>query len=173
MKKNVIYVTQLVVFSWRTFEEKRFFIFQKYVQIFIEIDEKFQQLKYRQSRFVVSIIAFHFSKFKFFVVFNVNSLNIKFVVSIFVVVVTLIISFVIDDLMNLSFIITIVQSKTLFISKMKKICNKWKLCYYCKFQHSSKIVKKYLNNFFFNFSLVDLNDNVNIDENVSLFARKV
>ena len=173
MKKNVIYVTQLVVFSWRTFEEKRFFIFQKYVQIFIEIDEKFQQLKYRQSRFVVSIIAFHFSKFKFFVVFNVNSLNIKFVVSIFVVVVTLIISFVIDDLMNLSFIITIVQSKTLFISKMKKICNKWKLCYYCKFQHSSKIVKKCFNKKFFNFRLVDLNDNVNIDENVSLFARKV
>ena len=158
---------------WWTFEERRLFIFQEYVQVFIEIDEKLQQLKYRQSRFVVSIIAFHFSKLKFFIVFNVDFLNIKFVVSIFIVVVTSIISFVINNFMNLNFAMTIVQNKTLFISKMKKICNKWKLCYYCKIQHSSKIVKKCLNKKFFNFRLVDLNDNVNIDENISLFARKV
>ena len=151
LKKNVIYVIQFVIFSWKTLEERRLFIFQEYVQVFIEIDEKFQQLKYRQSRFVVSIIASHYSKFKFFVVFNVNSLNIKFVVSTFVVVVTSIILFVIDDLMKLNFVITIVQNKTLFISKMKKNDNKWKLCYYCKLQHSSKIVKK---NFNKNFSIL-------------------
>ncbi len=34
--------------------------------------------------------------------------------------------------MNLNFIIIIIQDKIWIIFEIKKIYNKWKLCYYCK-----------------------------------------
>ena len=168
-KKNVFYVTQLVVFSWRNFERKRSFIYEKYVTIFIEIDEKFQQLKHRQSRNVVSITIFNFQKLKI----SSNFLNIKFSSIVLVVVVTSIVFISSDDSMNLNFVMTIVQGKSLVTSKVKDICNKWKLCYYCKLQHSSKTIKKCSNKKFFSFRVVDLNDNINIDEDVFVYTRKV
>ncbi len=77
--------------------------------------------------------------------------------------------------MNLNFVIVIIQDKTLIIFKIKKICNKWKLCYYCKLQHSSKIIKEYSNKKLFILHILNVYDNdvVNINEEVSLFARKV
>ncbi len=80
-----------------------------------------------------------------------------------------------DESMNLSFVIIIIQNKTLIISEIKKICNKWKLCYYCKLQHSNKIVKECLNKKLFTLRIMNIYDNdvVSIDEKVSLFARKV
>ncbi len=77
--------------------------------------------------------------------------------------------------MNLNFIITLVQDKTLIIFEIKKICNKWKLCYYCKLQHSSKIVKECLNKKFFTLHIMNIYDSdiINIDEEVLLFAKKV
>ncbi len=77
--------------------------------------------------------------------------------------------------MNLNFIIIIIQDKTLIISEIKKICNKWKLCYYCKLQHSSKIAKEYSNKKLFTLHIMNVYDSnvVNIDEEVSLFIRKV
>ncbi len=77
--------------------------------------------------------------------------------------------------MNLNFIIIIIQDKTLIISEIKKICNKWKLCYYCKLQHSSKIAKECSNKKFFTLHIMNVYDNdiISINEEVSLFARKV
>ncbi len=77
--------------------------------------------------------------------------------------------------MNLSFVIIIIQDKTLIISEIKKICNKWKLCYYCKLQHSSKITKECSNKKFFTLHIMNIYDNdiININEEVLLFARKV
>ncbi len=77
--------------------------------------------------------------------------------------------------MNLSFVIVIVQDKTLIVSEIKKIYNKWKLCYYCKLQHLSKIAKECSNKKFFTLRIMNIYDNdvVNIDEEVSLFIRKV
>ncbi len=77
--------------------------------------------------------------------------------------------------MNLSFIIIIIQDKILIIFEIKKICNKWKLCYYCKLQHSSKIIKKYSNKKFFTLHIMNIYDSnvININEEVLLFMRKV
>ncbi len=77
--------------------------------------------------------------------------------------------------MNLNFVIIIVQDKILIVSEIKKICNKWKLCYYCKLQHSSKITKECLNKKLFTLHIMNVYDSdvVNINEEVSLFARKV
>ena len=77
--------------------------------------------------------------------------------------------------MNLSFIIVIIQDKTLIVFEIKKICNKWKLCYYCKLQHSSKITKECSNKKFFTLHIMNVYDSdvINIDEEVSLFAKKV
>jgi len=80
-----------------------------------------------------------------------------------------------DELMNLSFVIIIIQDKTLIISEIKKICNKWKLCYYCKLQHLSKITKECSNKKLFTLHIMNVYDNdvVSINEEVSLFAKKV
>jgi len=79
-----------------------------------------------------------------------------------------------DESMNLSFIIIIVQDKTLIISEIKKICNKWKLCYYCKLQHSSKIIKECSNKKFFTLHIMNVYDSdiISIDEEILLFVRK-
>ncbi len=77
--------------------------------------------------------------------------------------------------MNLSFVIIIIQDKTLIIFKIKKICNKWKLYYYCKLQHSSKITKECLNKKLFTLHIMNIYDSdvININEEVLQFARKV
>ncbi len=77
--------------------------------------------------------------------------------------------------MNLSFVIIIIQDKTLIISEIKKIYNKWNLCYYCKLQHSSKIIKECLNKKFFILHIMNIYDSdiININEEVLLSARKV
>ena len=68
---------------------------------------------------------------------------------------------------------TIVQDKTLVTLEVKEICNKWKLYYYCKLQHSSKTAKKCFNKKSSSLRLVDLDDTSNVDEDVSLLTRKV
>ncbi len=77
--------------------------------------------------------------------------------------------------MNLSFVIIIIQDKTLIVSEIKKICNKWKLCYYCKLQYLSKIAKECSNKKFFTLHIMNVynSDVININEEVLLFARKV
>ncbi len=168
MKRNVSYITQLIVFFWWIIENKKLFIFPKYIQAFSKIDEELQQLKHRQS--CITISSFISSKLKFFTTSIINSLSSK---SILVVSVALAASSENDELMNLSSAMTAVQSKTLAISEIKDICNKWKLCYYCKLQHSSKTVKECSNKKFFTLRVTDMNDDVSIDDDVSLFAKKV
>ncbi len=168
MKRNVSYITQLIVFFWRIIESKKLFIFSQYIQAFSKIDEELQQLKHRQFRITIS--SFISSKLKFFTILIINSSNSK---SILIVSVAFAVSSEDDELMNLSSAMTAVQSKTLAISEIKDICNKWKLCYYCKLQHSSKTVKECSNKKFFTLRVTDMNDDVSIDDDVSLFAKKV
>ncbi len=77
--------------------------------------------------------------------------------------------------MNVSFIIIIVQDKILIVSEIKKICNKWKLYYYCKLQHLSKIAKECSNKKLFTLHIMNVYDSnvVSINEEVSLSVRKV
>ncbi len=175
LKRNVNYFTQVVVFFWWNFNETQLFIFHQWVQAFSDIDEELQQLKHHQPHFIFVIISF--IKVKNVSALTSNSWDSKiitFVTVISTVSSSLSFSFL-DESMNLSFVIVIVQDKTLIVSKIKKICNKWKLCYYCKLQHSSKIAKECSNKKLFTLCIMNIYDSdvVSIDEEVSLSVRKV
>ncbi len=175
LKCNVNYFTQVIAFFWRNFNEIQSFIFHQWVQTFFNINEELQQLKHHQSHFIFIIVSF--IKVKIISASINNSLSSKIIISI-TVISTVFSSFsllFLDESMNLSFVIIIVQDKTLIIIEIKKICNKWKLCYYCKLQHSSKITKECLNKKFFTLCIMNIYDSdiISIDEEVSLFARKV
>ena len=172
MKRNVNYFTQMIVMFWRIQNDHKSTIFQEYAQIFAEIDEELQQFKHRQSRITTTIVVV-FTKSKIFSISINNFLRSKLIIVVFVVFVASVVFVMIDDSMNLSSAMTIVQDKTLVTSKVKEICNKWKLCYYCKLQHSSKIAKKCFNKKSSFLRLVDLDDTSSIDENISLSTRKV
>ncbi len=175
LKRNVNYFTQVIAFFWRNLDETQSFIFHQWVQAFFDIDEELQQLKHHQSRFVFIIILF--IKVKSIFALTSNFLNSKIIISVTVVLtVSLSLSFLfLDDSMNLSFVIIIIQDKTLIVSEIKKICNKWKLCYYCKLQHLSKIIKECSNKKFFTLHIMNVYDSdvININEEILLFARKV
>ncbi len=161
LKRNVNYFIQVIAFFWRNFNEIWSFIFH--------------QLKHCQSRFVFIIISF--VKVKNVSASTNNSLNSKIIISV-TVVLTVSSSFslsFLDESMNLSFVIVIIQDKTLIVSEIKKICNKWKLCYYCKLQHLSKIAKECSNKKLFTLHIMNVYDSdiISINEEVSLFARKV
>ena len=172
MKRNVNYFTQVIIMSWRTRNDHKSTIFQEYAQTFVEINKELQQLKHRQSQIIATIVVV-FAKSEIFSILINNSLRFKFIIVVFVVFVASVVFVMIDNFMNLSFVIIIVQDKTLVTSKVKEICNKWKLCYYCKLQHSSKIAKKYLNKKSSFLRLVVLDDTSNINEDVSLSTKKV
>ncbi len=175
LKRNVNYFTQIIILFWRNFNEIQSFIFHQWVQAFSNINKELQQLKHRQSRFIFIIVSFIKVK-NIFALIN-NSLSSKIIIFVTVVLtVSSSLSFSsFNESMNLSFVIVIVQDKTLIISEIKKICNKWKLCYYCKLQHSSKIAKECSNKKLFTLHIMNIynNDVININEEVSLFAKKV
>ncbi len=175
MKRNVNYFTQVIIFFWQNLDETQSFIFHQWVQAFFDIDEEFQQLKHHQSRFVFIIVSF--IKVKSISALTSNSLSSRIIISVTVIsTVSSSFSFsFLDELMNLSFVIVIIQDKTLIVSEIKKICNKWKLYYYCKLQHSSKIAKECSNKKLFTLHIMNVYDNdvVSINEEVLLSARKV
>ncbi len=175
LKCNVNYFTQVVVFFWWNLDETWSFIFHQWIQAFFNINEEFQQLKHHQSHFVFIIILF--IKVKSISASINNSLSLKIIIFVTVVLTvssSLSFSFF-NESMNLSFVIVIIQNKTLIISEIKKICNKWKLCYYCKLQHSSKITKECSNKKFFTLHIMNVYDSdiININEEVLLSAKKV
>ncbi len=175
LKRNVNYFIQVIIFFWWNLDETRSFIFHQWVQAFSNIDEELQQLKHRQSHFIFIIISFIKVK-------SISALTSNFWDSKIIIFVTVILTVssslslsLLDESMNLSFVIVIIQDKTLTVSEIKKICNKWKLCYYCKLQHLSKIIKECSNKKLFTLHIMNVynNDVVNINEEVSLSARKV
>ncbi len=175
LKHNVNYFIQVIIFFWWNLDEIQSFIFHQWVQTFFNINEEFQQLKHHQSHFIFIIISF--IKVKNISALTSNFLSSNIIISITVVsTIFLFLSFSsFDESMNLNFIIVIIQDKILIISEIKKICNKWKLCYYFKLQHSSKIVKEHSNKKLFTLHIMNVynSDIININEEVSLFTEKV
>ncbi len=176
MKHNVSYIIQVIIFFWRNLNETRSFIFHQWVQAFFKIDEKLQQLKHYQSCFII-FFSVSLVKVKNISASISNSLNSRIIISVTVISTvfsSLSLSFI-DESMNLSFVIVIIQDKILIVSEIKKICNKWKLYYYCKLQHSSKITKECSNKKFFTLHIIDIDnsDVISINEEVSLYSKKV
>ncbi len=175
LKRNVNYFTQVIVLFWWNFDETRLFIFHQWVQAFSDIDEELQQLKHHQSCFIFIIVLF--IKVKSISALTSNSLSSKIITSV-TVVSTISLSLSLssfNESMNLSFVIVIIQDKILIVSEVKKICNKWKLCYYYKLQHLSKIIKECSNKKLFTLRIMNVynSDVININEEISLSARKI
>ncbi len=175
LKHNVNYFTQVIIFFRWNLNETQSFIFHQWIQAFFNIDEELQQLKHHQSRFIFVIVSF--IKVKNIFASTSNSLSSKIIISVTVVstVSSSLSLLFLDESMNLSFVIVIIQDKTLIVFEIKKICNKWKLCYYCKLQHSSKIAKECSNKKLFTLHIMNVynSDVININEEVSLLAKKV
>ncbi len=176
MKRNVNYIIQIIIFSWWNLNETRSFIFHQWVQAFFKINEEFQQLKHHQSHFIVFFFVL-LIKVKSIFASTSNSLSSRIIIFV-TVVLTVFSSFsfsFIDESMNLSFVIVIIQDKILIVFEIKKICNKWKLCYYCKLQHLNKIAKECSNKKFFTLHIINVDNSniISIDEEVLLYSRKV
>ena len=172
LKRNINYFTQFATFSWQILKGKQPFTFYKYVQIFTKTDKELQQFKHCQPHTIAAASAASV-KPKTATTSSNYSLEAKTIIVASTIPVTSIISVLIDDFMNLSSAITAVQGKSISILRIKEICNKWKLYYYCKLQHSNKNAKEYLNKKFSTLHLVDINDISSVDEDVPLTAGKV
>ena len=172
LKRNINYAIQFVTFSWQTSESKWPFTFYEHVQAFTEIDKELQQLKHHQPHTIAAANAAPV-KSKIITVLSNHFLEVKIITVALTISVTLTISVFTDDSMDLSSAITAVQGKPISILRIKEICNKWKLCYYCKLQYSDKNIKECFNKKFSTLHLVDIDDISSVDGNVSLTAEKV
>lgn len=140
LTRGVNYATQVTALSWRTNSNTKPVTFSEYVQAFTEIDESIQRLQHLHPRSAgssqpanktkSSAIPFH------------SSSNSKATPIASAAPVTAVTSTVIEDPMDLSSAIIAVQGKPLATPGVKGICNKWKLCYYCKQYHPGKIAKE-------------------------------
>ena len=113
----------LLLLPDRSQKINNFLFFYKYVQAFTETDEELQQFKHCQFH-IVAVVDAVSVKFKIITVLNNHFSEIKIIIIVLIISVTSTVSVLTDDLINLSSVITAVQSKSIFISEIKKICNK-------------------------------------------------
>ena len=91
----------------------------------------------------------------------------KSVITVSIVSVTSAVTAVADNSMNLNSVMTVISGKSLSVSEVRDICNKWNLCFYCKKKHLSKNVKEYLNKkSSFSLFIIDLDNNLSTDSEV-------
>ena len=172
LKRNFNYATQFATFSWWIPEDKWPSIFYKYVQAFTETDEELQQFKHCQPCTVAAASAAPV-KLKTATTSSNHSSGAKTITVASTIPVTSAVSVPAGDFMDLSSAITAVQGKPISILGVKEICNKWKLYYYCKLQHSDKNVKKCFNKKSSTLHFVDIDDISSVDGGVPLTAGKV
>ena len=119
-KRNVNYFVQKKFLIYKNFDEIKFVTFDDHVRDYFDIDDELQTFRHRQSRFIITFATSSKSKFSTFSSFV--ALKIIIIVSILVVISIVVV--VVDNFMNLNFAMTIIQSKSFKISKVKEICNK-------------------------------------------------
>ena len=175
LKRNVNYSTQVAAFSWRNPDGTRPFTFHQWVQAFSDTDEELQQLKHRQPRSAPAVVPS--AKAKGAPTSTSNPLGSRVVTPVTVAptVSSSLPPSSLGEPMDLSSAIAIVQGKTLAVPEIKDICNKWKLCYYCKLQHPGKTAKECPNKKPSTLRIMNAYDGdvVSIDEGVSLSVGKV
>lgn len=172
MKRNVNYSTQVAAMAWRTSDGKRPSTFKEYVQAFAEMDEELQQLKHRQPRASAATPAAS-SKTKPTPMGPINPLGARTATAVPVIPAVPATSISTGDPMDLSSAIAAVQGKPLSILGVKEICNKWKLCYYCKLQHPGKTAKECPNKKPFTLCIMEVDNTASMDGGVSIHTGKV
>ena len=91
----------------------------------------------------------------------------KPVITVSVVSVTSAVTAIAGDLMDLNSVMAVVSGKSLSVSGVRDICNKWNLCFYCKKKHPGKNAKECLNKkSSSSLCVVDLDNNLSTDSEV-------
>jgi hypothetical protein len=140
MKFNVSYFTQLVALMYRVSESnQRSITFDEHVIMWLKTDRELRQIRHvvLNKFFAFNVVSSR--KEQIFQVFLIK----KF--SIFLASTSVFVTMLIENFMNLSSIMTTVKDQSLKTNEVRKICENWKLCFYCKQQHSSKSIIDCLN----------------------------
>ena len=71
--------------------------------------------------------------------------------------------------MDLNSAIAVISGKSLSVSEVRDICNKWNLCFYCKKKHPGKNAKECLNKkSLSSLCVINLDDNLSTNNEVSV-----
>lgn len=174
LKRNVNYSVQEKAFTWRTKQGNRPVTFDEHVEAYNEIDSLLSQLKHRQPRSTTHASTSNPFRPKPSPPQATPLTGSKSAPVVPLVVVTpATTAMSTGEPMDLSTAIAAVQGKTLSIPGVKEICNKWKLCYYCKLQHPGKTAKECPNKKTSNLRSADLDDTASNDGGVSLSSGNV
>ncbi|KAL9062677.1 MAG: hypothetical protein Q9161_009767 [Pseudevernia consocians] len=139
LQRNVNYNTQLSAMSWRTPEGQEPSTFNEWVQAYSETDNKLRQLKHRMPRAATTNTAaiVHPAKLK-----PLTATGQKAVSTVPVLPVAPVTSPVsAGEPMDLNSAMATVKGQKLSNPRVKDICTKWNLCFYCKLQHPGKDAK--------------------------------
>ena len=91
----------------------------------------------------------------------------KPVITVSVISVTSAVAAVAGNPMNLNSAIAVISGKSLSVSEVRNICNKWNLCFYCKKKHLGKNVKECLNKkSLSSLHVINLDNNLSTDSEV-------
>ena len=91
----------------------------------------------------------------------------KSAITVSVVSVTSAVAAVAGNPMDLNSAIAVISGKSLSVSEVRDICNKWNLYFYCKKKHLGKNAKECLNKkSLSSLHVVDLDDNLSTDREV-------
>ena len=91
----------------------------------------------------------------------------KSVITVFIVSVTSAVTAVAGNLMDLNSAMAVISGKSLSVSEVRDICNKWNLCFYCKKKHLGKNAKECLNKkSSFLLYIINLDNNLSTDNKV-------
>ena len=164
-KRNVTYTVQQQLISYRNSDGTKSIIFQDHVNTYLDIDNRIQQLRHWQPKFIITLTAS--GKLKFSQSSSVSVL--KSAITVSVVSVTSAVAAVAGNPMDLNSAMAVISGKSLSVSGVRDICNKWNLCFYCKKKHPGKNAKECLNKkSLFSLHVVDLDDNLSTDSEVSV-----
>lgn len=161
MKRNISYFTQSLALNWRKLDGSKVKTFHNHVQVWSETDWDFCQLKHQlpcQTNFVTSTnIQFPSSRQQTsstlsqkkssssgnkpnsttFLSFLPSSIGKEDKLETLANIMELLI----EDSIDLSLAIIVIKGKSLKVPSVKKICNNYNLCYYCKQSHPSITTK--------------------------------
>ena len=140
-KCNVTYTVQQQLISYRNPDGIKSITFQDYVNAYLNIDDGIQQLHHWQLKFITTLMASGKLKSSQ----SSSAPVLKSAITVFIVSVTPAVAAVAGNPMDLNSAMAFISGKSLSVSGVRDICNKWNLCFYCKKKHPGKNTKEYLN----------------------------
>jgi hypothetical protein len=134
MKFNVSYFTQSVVLMYRVSEiNHRSITFDEHVIMWLETNRELRQIRHVALNKSSASNILTSRKEQTSQAFSVKELVISFASTS--VSIAMMLS---ENSMNLNSIMTAMKNQSLKAHEIRKIYENWKLCFYCKQQHSSK-----------------------------------